>query len=112
MGKYSYSYFLHIPGMEKSACQFALDIFTDGEATSGLVSANIMFHYENVPKAEGEESGSEYLHLQTVWAHVCAQLCWGKSEVIPLTLQHVFWTGSGVAEVKAWPSVFSMSTVD
>lgn len=70
MGKYSHSYFLCIPGLEQLACQFALDIFRDGEATSGLVFANIMFHYENVPKAEGEESGSEYLHLQTVWARV------------------------------------------
>lgn len=56
--------------MEKSPCQIALDIFTDREATFGLVFANIVFHYENVPKAEGEESGSEYLLPQTVWASV------------------------------------------
>lgn len=70
MDKYSHSYFLRIPGTEKLPCQFALDIFTDGEATFGLVFANIVFHYENVPKAEGEESGSEYLQPQTVWASV------------------------------------------
>lgn len=68
--KHRRSYFLRIPGMEKSPCQFALDIFTDREATFGLVFANIVFHYENVPKTEGEESGSEYLPAQTVWASV------------------------------------------
>lgn len=70
MDKYSHSYFLCIPGTQKLPCQFALDIFTDGEATFGLVFANIVFHYENVPKAQGEESGSEYLQPQTVRASV------------------------------------------
>lgn len=36
--------------MERSPCQFALDIFTDREATFGLVFANIVFIMKMFPR--------------------------------------------------------------
>lgn len=50
LDKFSRSYFLRIPGTGKSPRQFSLDIFTDREATFGLLFANIVFMMKMFPR--------------------------------------------------------------